>query len=417
MNEDVEIVRASITRVQRWVEERDYVGYEPFDGLSSFLRSFTFGNLLLDRLLLQLIRQSPINLRPLLGVKPQDSTIGRGYMARGYLDMYRITEEERYRRRAVNCLEWLMQNKFAGYREYAWGKHFDFASRTGHYSKLEPITVWTGLIGHAFLDGYEMLHDDSYLDVAQGISKWILQLPIEQTNSGLCLSYYAFEQNSIHNSNMIGASILARTATHTGSAECLELAKQAMKYSCSRQLSSGGWYYGEAPQHHWIDNFHTGYNLDSLKCYIEYTGDRTKSPNLQKGFQFFANNFFEADGRPKYYHDRTYPIDSQCASQAIETLANFADCHSVSLPLALMVAKWTIENMQDQRGHFYYRKYPLIKAKTPMLHWAQATTYRALTHLLSKLEEYRNKRSGKVVDCPRLGEYALRRKDLVDASA
>jgi len=27
----------------------------------------------------------------------------------------------------------------------------------------------------------------------------------------------------------------------------------------------------------------------------------------------------------------------------------------------------------------------LIKAKTPMLHWAQATTYKALTLLLSKI--------------------------------
>ena len=34
--------------------------------------------------------------------------------------------------------------------------------------------------------------------------------------------------------------------------------------------------------------------------------------------------------------------------------------------------------MQDEDGHFYYRAYPLMKAKAPMLHWAQATTYRAL---------------------------------------
>jgi hypothetical protein len=41
--------------------------------------------------------------------------------------------------------------------------------------------------------------------------------------------------------------------------------------------------------------------------------------------------------------------------------------------------------MQDKDGHFYYRLYPLIKAKTPMLHWAQATTYEALALLLSKV--------------------------------
>jgi hypothetical protein len=41
--------------------------------------------------------------------------------------------------------------------------------------------------------------------------------------------------------------------------------------------------------------------------------------------------------------------------------------------------------MQDVSGYFYYRRYPLLVSKTPMLHWAQATTYRALSLLLSKM--------------------------------
>lgn len=41
--------------------------------------------------------------------------------------------------------------------------------------------------------------------------------------------------------------------------------------------------------------------------------------------------------------------------------------------------------MQHEDGHFYYRQYPLMKAKTPMLHWAQAVMYQALTLLSLKL--------------------------------
>ena len=70
----------------------------------------------------------------------------------------------------------------------------------------------------------------------------------------------------------------------------------------------------------------------------------------------------------------------------METLANFSEYDNESLDLGLKVANWTIDNMQDKDGHFYYRQYPLnIKAKTPMLHWAQATTYKALAALLIKL--------------------------------
>jgi hypothetical protein len=51
------------------------------------------------------------------------------------------------------------------------------------------------------------------------------------------------------------------------------------------------------------------------------------------------------------------------------------------------VARWAIDNMQDKDGYFYYRRYPIVKAKTPMLHWAQATTYKALVLLLTKIQK------------------------------
>lgn len=378
-------ITESLLKLERWVERHDYRGYEPFDGLSTFLRPLTFGNLLLERLLQQLVRQSPVNLRPLLGIRPQDSTKGRGYMAWGYLAMLGNGGDPSYREKATRCLDWLDRNRAPGHAGHSWGNHFDFSTRGGRLPKHEPIIVWTALIGQAYLDAFELLGERKYLDIATSICGWIMNLPREKTASGTCLSYVAFEQGSIHNSNMLGAAMLARTGRLTGNGDYLAVAREAMEYSCSRQQPDGAWYYGESPNRHWIDNFHTGYNLDSLKCYIETTGDATYDGNLKRGFDFFVNHFFETDGTPKYYHDRTYPIDSQCAAQAIETLAHFSDRDGRALPLALKVANWWIENMQDASGYFYYRRYPLVTSKTPMLHWAQATTYRALALLLSKM--------------------------------
>jgi len=59
MDQLKEKIRTSIFGLEKWVETHGYKGYEPFDGLSSPFRSLTFGNLLLDRVLLQLVRQSP----------------------------------------------------------------------------------------------------------------------------------------------------------------------------------------------------------------------------------------------------------------------------------------------------------------------------------------------------------------------
>ncbi|MBN2106247.1 MAG: hypothetical protein JW832_02400, partial [Deltaproteobacteria bacterium] len=325
MSAKKDLIESSLHKVEKWVEEHGYKAYEPFDGLSSFFRPLTFGNLFLDRLLMQLVRQSPVNLRPLFGIKPLESTKGRGYMAWGYLTMFKKTGDETYKTRAMSTLEWLMKNKSPKFEEYSWANHFDFAGRGGRYGKHESIIVWTSLIGQAFLDAYEMFADTRYLKVAESACRWALSLPIVETSTGICLGYCALGQSLVHNSSMLGAALLARTGAVTGNTEFKKAAKEAMYFSCSRQNPDGSWYYGDHPMFHWIDNFHTGYNLDSLKCYIESTGDKEFEDNARRGLEFFKNNFFEPTGRPKYYHSRTYPVDSQCASQAIDTLVYFSD--------------------------------------------------------------------------------------------
>lgn len=378
-------IKSSLDQLQGWVEMHNYRGYEPFDGLSSWARPLAFRNLFAERLLMQLIRQSPINLRPLMGVTPKDSTKGRGYMASGYLLLYRATDCQEYLDKAVRSLEWLDKHKVARFEHHSWSNHFDFVSRGGSYTSQDPIIVWTSLIGQAFLEAFEITKRDWFLSIAESVCKWISDLPREDTSPGSCISYLSHGQSSIHNSNMLGAAMLTRTAAHTGNEEYKATARSAMQYSCYRQLANGAWWYGEEPKYNWVDNFHTGYNLESLKTYIDSSGDEEFRDHLEKGLIFFKQHFFEPSGRPKYYHTRTYPVDIQCAAQAIDTLANLSENDADCLPLAMRVATWTIRNMQDRTGYFYYRQYPIMKAKTPMLHWGQATMFKALARLFQRL--------------------------------
>jgi rhamnogalacturonyl hydrolase YesR len=381
-------IRRALDLVQTWVEGHNYRGYEPFDGLSSWVRPLLLGNRFAERLLLQGVRQFPFNLRPLLGVWPQDSTKGRGYMASGYLERYKATGEQRYLDKATHCLEWLDRHKAACFYNHSWSNHFDFCSRSGSYTKHDPIIVWTSIIGQAYVEAFEITGKTWFLRIAESACNWILELPRSRTERGDCLSYMASAPHWIHNANMLGACLLARTAKHTGNKDYLHVARAAMEYSCSRQLPDGAWWYAEEPKYHWIDNFHTGYNLDSLALYIDGTGDREFITHLHRGLEFYKANFFEDNGRPKYYHTRTFPVDIQCAAQSIDTLALLSDQDPSSLELAGRVATWTIRNMQDRKGYFYYRQYPFMRAKTPMLHWGQATTFKALAHLLGRLESW-----------------------------
>ena len=374
-------IKQSLDALQSWVEARNYQGYDPGDGLTSFLRPLTGRNLFAERLLQQAIWKAPINVRPLVGVVPLDSTKGRGFMAAGYLRLYAALDDMAYATRARECLAWLDRNREQGHVGHCWGNHFDFTTRSGRMVAHTPTIVWTSLIGHAFVDAYEQLADERYLDIAESICRWILALPREKTATGTCLSYTAVFQNSVHNSNLLGAGMLARTWKHRPRPEYLDVAREAVRYSCERQRADGSWWYGEDPKYHWIDNFHTGYNLDSLKFYLDSTGDTTYRPHVARGYKYFKEVFFDDNGRPRYYHDRAFPIDIQCAAQAIDTFCLFAEEDPAAVSMAQLVAHWTLTHLQDRSGHFYYRRYPWMTAKTPYFHWGQSTMFRALGHL------------------------------------
>lgn len=378
-------IEASLRRVVAWVQRNDYCGYEPADGNLSWLFELTGGRVLPMRIIQQLVLRAPVNIRPLLGISPHESAIGRGYMAWGYLHWYRSTRTEAAKVEALACLDWLIAHRSVLYEEYCWGDPYDYATRAGRRPYGEPLLIWSALIGQAFLDAYELWHDQKYFQVAVSVGTWILRLPKEETDLGSCLSYIAYRQSSIHNSNAMGGAFLARLGALTNHRDALMTAKQAMAYTCSRQRSDGSWYYAEEPKYHWIDNFHTGYNLSALKVYGDATKDHSFDECLAKGLQYYTSNFFEPDGRPKYFHDGTYPVDIQCAAQAIETLASLSESDPDCLTLSVKVADWTITNMQAEDGHFFYRDLGRMKVRTPMLHWGQGTMTKALALLLGKL--------------------------------
>jgi hypothetical protein len=372
-----------LTRLKQWVEQAEWTAYDTFDGLSSpYARLFTFGNDFLKQVWQQSVRRCPINLRPVLGIKPSKSTKGMGFFSQGYLKLYETYADPADLGKAKSCLKWLIENRSTPFRNYCWGNHFDYQSRGGAILKGTPTIVWTGLIGHAFLDAYDVTGDEEYLGVARSISDFIVEeLGWFEGDGGMCLRYYPNEEHQIHNSNIIGASLLARVNALSPDRRYSEVAHSAVDFTVRHQTTEGAWFYGVEPKYRWVDSFHTGYVLEALDSFIRYSRDSKHAAALEKGYRYFVETFFEADGTPRYYDYKRRPLDIQCASQGIQTLVNLRRFHPRSIAVATQVAGWTIANMQDPTGYFYYRKYPLITNTTPTLHWGQATMFAALAAL------------------------------------
>ena len=376
----------SIERLNHWLEENNYRGYDTFDGLNArFLRPLTFETKFLRQVLQQAVRRFPVNLRPALGIRKDYSTKGMGFLARGFIRLHKATGKQVWRDKAEFALQWLIENQSPGYSGACWGNHFDYQSRGFYLPKRVPTIVWTSLIGHAFLDAYDHFQDDRYLQIAASACHHIVtDLGTYSDGDGICISYIPIKDTQVHNANTLGASLLARTYKHTGNESYRELAQKAMQYTAQHQRADSSWPYAE--RHNWVDNFHTAYVLDCFKYYAENTGDDRFEQTLRSGYQYWKKTFFLPDGTPKYYNYKTLPLDIQCSSQAIDTLVFFHDRDPESLPLAISVAQWTIANMQDPTGYFYYRRYsPWLVNKTPTLHWGQATMLSALSGLYQLL--------------------------------
>lgn len=374
----------SISRLSDWLERNDYQGYDTFDGLNAkLLRPLTFETKYLRITLQQAVRRFPINLRPLLGIKKSHSSKGMGFLAKGFMRMHEATGDAVWNEKAKYALQWLIDNPAVGYTGFSWGNHFDYQSRSSYSPKGLPSVVWTALIGHAFLDAHTHFGDDEYLRVAIGACDHLLaDLSTYSEGDTLCITYFPGKDEQVHNANVLGASLLARTYALTGRDAYLTLAEKSIRYTTSHQRADASWYYGEAQNLHWVDNFHTAYVLDALKYYADTTQDRRFDDQRTSGYKYWKETFFLPDGTPRYYDRKTLPLDIQCASQAIDTLVFFHKSDPEAIPLALRVADWTIQHMQDRTGYFYYRRYSGgIVNKTPTLHWGQATMLCALAGL------------------------------------
>ena len=377
-------------RLARWGEDRGWRGTDPYEGLSASrrlvapLKRTPLGR----RVLIQAVKRSPVDLRPVLGIEPKPDAASVAWaisaLARnGFLD----PDQARSRLAgAVSLLEGLRCDAF---EEPCWGYHFDFQSRVFFYRSGEPNTIATAFAGHALIDAYEALDDSALLDRAHGVGRFFMRhVPLTEDGDGAYFGYLPGDRSPIHNSSLLAASLLARLAAQGRDAEEFSAAAAAaVRYSASRQRPDGSWPYGELPNLAWVDNFHTGYVLDALRtCADCEVAEAEADEAWTKGIAYYRSQMFLADGAPKYYSNKLHPIDAQSVAQGIQTLSIAARRDS-----SLRSAPWAVFDFARRRmigedGIPLFQRRRLWTNRAPHVRWVVAPMLVALTHLLAAEE-------------------------------
>ncbi len=367
--------------LHRYLQQQHYRGYEFDDFLASpLVRLLNLNSLFLQRVAVQVGELLPFNVRPLLVIGKLESTKARGFFAKGYLYRFLATGDESWLSAAVSCLDWLLANSSQQYPGASWGNAFDFASRGGLIPKDSPTIVWTAHIAEAFDLAYAVTKKPEYLNALEQSARFIISaLERHEDERGICLAYAPGSSVPVFNSNLLGAATLLRWWHHSGHSTSFDLARRAVSWTLPQINPNGSWYYGAGPQYRWIDNFHTAYNIDCLVAAHDLAGEElVPEAMINRSYTFWINSFFLQDGTPKYYHARTYPLDIQCAAQAIETLSKLRGRFTSAGPLADKVLVWTLAHMQKKNGAFRYQIWRFWKNNLEAIHWGQSTMLAAL---------------------------------------
>ena len=371
-----------IINIESKIHLQQYKGYDPYDALNSnvicppgkFLKiAFT-----------QLLKKSPINLRPLFFIPKTVNPKGLGLLLTIYSNLFKLTKNELWIQRSHDIYQTLLSLKSRNYSGNCWGYNFDWQNRAFFLRAYTPTVVNSSFIGHGLLDIYDVTKDEYWLKEAEAIVPFLLNdLNKYKEDDTFCFSYTPIDNTKVHNANLLGSSLISRISYLSKINDWDKEIMQSANFSLNNQQSDGSWKYGYKKYQNWIDSFHTGFNLMSLKYINLKFKDKAIVDAINVGEEYYLKQFFLKDGTPKYYNNSTYPIDAHSPSMALRYSLFSKEKHNFDL-----IKDWFIQNMYlDKRGHFIYQINKLYKNKINYLRWSQIWSLYGLSSYILKHNE------------------------------
>ncbi len=382
-----------------YVQDCDYRGFDPFDGLkSSLFRNSPFYQNAWCRLAwLQFFKRSPLNLRRALGVPAGFNPKGGALFLMGHLNLYRHTGHEIFRQEAHKLYRRLLSCRIEANGGSAWGYNFDWQARAFFVPEGTPNLVATVYAGRAMLAFAQAENHPEALATARQAGRFLLDEMIQfETDRHLCFHYIPGQHAQVHNANLLGAAYLAELLPRLPEEEqpaIREKILKAVRFSVADMRPDGAWPYGTRPFHRWVDNFHTAFNIECLLRIGQAIGPEACEEALERASRYYLDALFTGEGLPKYYNHRLYPLDVHVLAQAM-VLLGLLQHHSPSADLArIMAIERTLlgltQAFQDTQGYFYYQKTRRHWNRIPYMRWGQAWMFYALSSRLEPHGAYR----------------------------
>lgn len=373
----------ALVQLERYLKKVNYRGWDPHDALlSPFLFSLAKKSRVLAILFTQLIKKSPVNLRPLLRIPWQFNPKANALFLRGYLYKYQLWKKQEDWKQAEALASWLLENASVSGPGAGWGYPFPWANRSFFAPAGLPNIVVTSFVGHSLLDFYKQSKNEAFLQKAVDASEFVSQgLNRTGHDKSFCFSYTSLDHACIHNANMLGASLLSRVGALLADDRYLSLSRQAMSFSLERQNKNGSWFYGEGKRLRWVDSFHSGYSLAALAIYLDSNPLKEAIAAYEAGVSYYLKTFFLPQGWVKFTDRSLYPLDAHAFAQAIISLSSLPQL-SKEVDLLMKVTESFLDIFWLKKGYFAYQRQKWGIISIPYLRWVQAWAFLSLGSFL-----------------------------------
>lgn len=381
-----------IDSLDDWIINHEYEGWDPFDALNSrFLKDLK--NPYIRMILIQINKYSVINLRSLLSVDITKDPKGIFLIIQAYTKLYDVTKNEEYKDKIHKLLPIFESNSLkVTYKYDCWASHY-FQHVGIDKSELAPNSpdiIGTCQAIISLVKSYLLLKENALKEMAISATHFLFESFLERAPDGYYFKYTLSEQQKIVlNASAQALEAIAQVLTIYENDGFIEDCKKVVEMLINEQRSDGSWVYSKysnGKERIQLD-FHQGYIIDGLltiQSFIKMNDDKKLVSSIDKGIDFYKNKLFINDGRSYYRYPSFYPIDIHNQAQGIITFSKLGKLDPKYLEFAEKITSWTILNMQDPEGYFYYQKHRFFTNKIPYMRWGQAWMLLALATFLSE---------------------------------
>ncbi|MBO5865100.1 MAG: hypothetical protein J6Q73_03510 [Bacteroidaceae bacterium] len=388
-----EFIYEQTLKLLEYIEKEEYLGYDPYDFyLSPYAKFFPK-----SILFLHIQKVIPLNFRKLLKIKKGMVTKVHALIIDSYINLYKLTGEEKYIYKAKILYKRMMESAFViNNDEIGWGRNYPFKTGGEIHDNKKPLVYLNSRLGQTMINMYDITNDKAILADLEKVIRNLIRTGRVLRKDGYSFIGYSPDVNTrlTFNVSMVAVELMMKyldrsknTSFEVDGYNIKDVCNDIVRTIIHYQEEDGSWAYGYSAKGVLFSqkDFHQGFVIDSLYKvlpYIENADLKEEAHKVyKKGYEYLKNIQISKNGEFFWRYPKKYPIDIHNSAQGILSLSiNKEDKNCEKLKTLIEYIFKTFWNKKE--GCFYYQKWRFFINKISYMRWCNSWMLYSMTELL-----------------------------------